>query len=91
MGEYKKPSHQSSTMTHTPHPLYNSVTNCPPGNTTTSAWFLKDLQEQLALRVYHDFKGPGNWEVYSDVEPALKILQTGAVLGAVSNFDERLG
>ncbi len=51
-----------------------------------------ELNERLATRLFDDFTGPSNWEVYSDVEPALaKIKQAGAVLGIISNFDERLG
>ncbi len=51
-----------------------------------------ELNEKLATRVFDDFAGPANWEVFPDVEPSLKkIKQAGIVLGVISNFDERLG
>ncbi len=51
-----------------------------------------ELNEKLATRVFDDFAGPANWEVFPDVEPSLKkIKQAGVVLGVISNFDERLG
>lgn len=41
--------------------------------------------------MYDDFAGPGNWELFPEVIPALeKIKAAGAVLGVISNFDERL-
>ncbi|XP_064405075.1 haloacid dehalogenase-like hydrolase domain-containing protein 3 [Halichondria panicea] len=50
-----------------------------------------ELNEKLATRVFDDFAGPANWEVFPDVEPSLKkIKQAGIVLGVISNFDERL-
>ncbi len=53
---------------------------------------LIELNERLSTRLFDDFAGPSNWEVYSDVVPTLaKIKQAGAMLGVISNFDERLG
>ena len=41
--------------------------------------------------MYDDFAGPGNWELFPEVVPTLdKIKAAGAVLGVISNFDERL-
>ncbi len=46
----------------------------------------------IGERLYTDFAGPGNWEVYPDVRKTLQQLKEGGVsLGVISNFDERLG
>lgn len=46
----------------------------------------------ISAKLYTDFTGPGNWEVFPDVHPALQQLKgDGISLGVVSNFDERLG
>lgn len=48
--------------------------------------------KEVSKQLYKDFAGPQNWEVFPDVHKALQQLRSkGAVLGAVSNFDERLG
>ena len=53
---------------------------------------LVELNKRLATRLFDDFAGSANWEVFPDVEPTLKkIKQAGIVLGVISNFDERLG
>ena len=53
---------------------------------------LTDLKANLASRLFEDFTGPGNWELFSDVVPSLEKLQeAGVLLGVISNFDERIG
>lgn len=49
------------------------------------------IAQQIGDKLYTDFAGPQNWEVYPDVIPTLQTLkQKGLVLGVISNFDERL-
>ncbi|XP_028825837.1 haloacid dehalogenase-like hydrolase domain-containing protein 3 [Denticeps clupeoides] len=47
--------------------------------------------DHLATRLYHNFKRPENWEVFSDTQLALRnCASMGLQLGVVSNFDNRL-
>ena len=51
-----------------------------------------DLHAQVGKRLYSYFAKPEKWEVFSDTKKALKsIKMAGLKLGAISNFDERLG
>lgn len=45
----------------------------------------------MGKRIYKDFDGPQNWELFPEVVSTLKrIKAAGAILGVISNFDERL-
>eukprot|EP00731_Ephydatia_muelleri_P032209 Em0023g716a len=51
----------------------------------------EEIVQQIGNKLYTDFAGPQNWEVYPDVVPTLQTLkQKGLVLGVISNFDDRL-
>ena len=46
----------------------------------------------ISDKLYSDFSGAENWEVFPDVLPTLEEMKAAGVsLGAVSNFDDRLG
>lgn len=45
----------------------------------------------IGLHLYEDFSGSRNWQVFPDVIPSLINLKSaGVLLGAISNFDDRL-
>ena len=45
----------------------------------------------ISERLYTGFTGAENWLVFPDVQPALQQMKAaGVLLGAISNFDERL-
>lgn len=50
-----------------------------------------ELLATIGQQLFEDFSTSKNWEVFPDVVPALRrIKQTGLILGAISNFDDRL-
>ena len=60
-------------------------------NSSFDASCLSEIVQQIGNKLYTDFAGPQNWEVYPDVVPTLQTLkQKGLVLGVISNFDDRL-
>ena len=47
---------------------------------------------KVGERVYRDFSGPKNWELFPDVHSVLETIKSAEVkMGVISNFDERLG
>lgn len=51
-----------------------------------------DLHTKVGERLYSYFADPVRWEVFPDTKKSLeKIKMAGLKLGAISNFDERLG
>lgn len=50
-----------------------------------------ELLATIGHHLFEDFSGGKNWEVFPDVIPSLeKIKSAGVILGAISNFDDRL-
>ena len=50
-----------------------------------------ELLANIGQQLFKDFSGCKNWEVFPDVVPTLeRIKSTGIIIGAVSNFDDRL-
>lgn len=51
-----------------------------------------DVIADINHKLYSDFSGADNWEVFPDVHPTLEeVKAAGISLGVVSNFDDRLG